>query len=142
MSKRIIYTPEQIREMECNQYTHSISPNRISFTLEFKKFFASQLDVPGMTTPKILRAAGYDPSYFSRATMDWLRKQIRAELASPEGLKPPRGLSREEKLKIFAEKDLSEQKTDASIKEIQERIVHLEHQINFLKKISDSVNRE
>lgn len=36
----------------------------------------------------------------------------------------------------FAAKDLAKQDTDASIKELQDRIVHLEQQITFLKKIS------
>ena len=39
----------------------------------------------------------------------------------------------------FEAKDLSTQKTDASIKELQERIVHLEKQVEFLKKISNIV---
>lgn len=43
MSKKIPFTEEQIRVLEQNPYTHSISPNHISFTLEFKQFFVDQI---------------------------------------------------------------------------------------------------
>ena len=39
MSKKIPFTEEQIHVLEQNPYTHSIGPNHISFTLEFKQFF-------------------------------------------------------------------------------------------------------
>ena len=48
----------------------------------------------------------------------------------------PRGLSGTERINQFAEKDLTRQRTKTSIKEMQERIVRLEYQIEFLKKIS------
>lgn len=48
------------------------------------------------------------------------------------------GLSTEQQLAAFEAKDLSTQKTDASIKELQERIVHLEKQVEFLKKFQIS----
>lgn len=137
----IMYTDEQITIIAQNPYTHSITKNHVSFTLEFKKFFAKQMNVPGMTTPKIFRLAGYDPDMFSQSSKDHLRIKIRKELASEEGLQPPKGLSREEKLAAFAEKDLSKQRTDTSIKELQDRVVYLEKQIEFLKKISALENR-
>ena len=43
MSKKIPFTEEQIHVFEQNPYTHSASPNHISFTLEFKQFFVDQI---------------------------------------------------------------------------------------------------
>ena len=40
MSKKVPFTEEQLRVLELNPYTYSVSSNRITFTLEFKKFCA------------------------------------------------------------------------------------------------------
>lgn len=135
--KKPTYFEEQINILAQNPYTHSITPYKITFTLEFKEFFMSQVHLPGMTTPKILKAAGYDPKMFSRSTMDKLRMRTLAESASPEGLQPPRGLSQTERTKVYAAKDLEHQRTSTSIKELQNKVVHLEQQVEFLKKISN-----
>ena len=124
MSKKVPFTEEQLRVLELNPYTYSVSSNRITFTLEFKK---------------VLKAAGYDPSWFAQGCKSSLRRRILEEADSEQGLRPPRGLSTEQQLAAFEAKDLSTQKTDASIKELQERIVHLEKQVEFLKKISNIV---
>ena len=136
MAKAIPFTAEQIQLLSQNPYTHSVTEKRISFTYEFKKFFVEQTKVPGMTTKKIFSAAGYNPDWFSKGCLDGIRHHILKEANSPEGLRLPRGLSSAEKTKQFAAKDLARQNTDQSIKELQERIVHLESQIEFLKKIS------
>ena len=93
------FTPEQIRSLEANRYTHHVTPNKIAFTVEFKEFFASQAALPGMTTKKILRAAGYDPDLFSRSGLDSIRQSILREAASKDGFKIPRGLSSTERIK-------------------------------------------
>ena len=138
--KERAYSDEQISILEQNPYTHSVTPYRLTFTLAFKEFFMSQVHKSGMTCPKILKAAGYDPKMFSRPFIDHLRKRILVEAASPEGLKPPRGLSQAEKIKAFAEKNLDSQRTATSIKELQSRVVHLEQQVEFLKKISNTLH--
>lgn len=142
MSRKIVFNDEQVNILAQNSYTHSVSNYRISFTLEFKKFFAEQMNVPGMTTSKIFTLAGYDASWFSRDSKDAFRKEIRKELNSGTGLKPPRGLSQKEKATLFAKKDLSKQSADASIKELQDKVVYLEQQLEFLKKISNLRNQK
>ena len=136
-TKKPTYTEEQIRILEQNPYTHNISPYKIAFTLEFKEFFVSRASLPDMTTPKIFKAAGYDPKMFTRAALDNIRQKILRESRSPEGLKPPRGLSQVERTAAYAKKDLDAQRTSTSVKELQSRVVHLEQQIEFLKKISN-----
>lgn len=136
MARKVPFTPEQIQALSQNPYTHAVSAARISFTLAFKEFFCEQSRIPGMTTKKIFLKAGYDPSWFSKSTLDAIRRTILKEASSPEGLKPPRGLSYAERSALFAKQDLSKQRTDATIRQLQERIVHLEQQIEFLKKIS------
>ena len=70
MARTKPFTPEQIQSLEANVYTHHVTPNRIVFTVAFKEFFAAQAAIPGMTTQKILKAAGYD---------------LDADLANPSG---------------------------------------------------------
>lgn len=136
MPKSTPFTQEQIAVLEQNIYTHHVTPDRIVFTVAFKEFFTEHAKIPKMTTKKILHAAGYDPAFFSDKSLDALRQRILKEAASPEGFKIPKGLSSAERTAQFAAKNLAKQNTDASIKELQERIVHLEQQIEFLKKIS------
>lgn len=141
MSRKNPFTDEQIQILSQNPYTHTVSPHRIAFTIEFKKFFVEQMNIPGMTTKKIFLAAGYDLNLFTKEALDGIRRTILSESRSPEGFKPGRGLSHAEKTAQFAAKDLSKQNTDSSIKELQDRIVHLEQQIEFLKKISHIRNQ-
>lgn len=136
MSRKKTFTPEQVEVLQQNPFTHRVSEMSITFTLEFKKFFFEQTRIPGMTSKKILEKAGYDFTMFSKASIDHLRRNILAEAASPRGFKPPRGLSSAERTAQFAAQDLSRQKTEVSIRQLQERIVHLEQQIEFLKKTS------
>ena len=135
--KKHIYTNEQMDILAQNPYTHSVTPHRLTFTLAFKEFFVDQVRNHGLSTPKALRAAGYDTTFFTRGTMDRLRQRIFAEADSPEGLKPPRGLSQAERTKAYAKKNIEAQKTSTTLKEMQQRIVHLEQQIEFLKKIQN-----
>ncbi|HIQ98108.1 MAG TPA: hypothetical protein IAB23_00245 [Candidatus Scybalocola faecavium] len=134
MSRTTPFTQEQIKILESNPYTHHVTSNNIVYTVAFKEFFFKQMSIPGMTTRKIMLAAGYDPSFFTRASLDALRKRIRKEASSPKGFSDPRGLSSQERIQQFAEKDLSKQRTDKSIQQMQQRIVHLEYQLEFLKK--------
>lgn len=136
MSKKITFTDEQVKILNNNPYTHYVSNYCIVFTFEFKQFFAEQMHLPGMTTSKIFSLAGYDVSMFSRGQLDRFRMKVRQELASETGLKPVRGMSPAERTAAFEAKDLSKQRTQTSIKELQERVVYLEQEIEFLKKIS------
>ena len=136
MAKKKPYTDEQVQILSQNPYTHSVTPNRLVFTVAFKEFFIKQTKISGMTTKKILLAAGYNPDFFEKGALDAIRYTIIKEANSPEGFRSPRGLSDTEKNALFASKDLSKQNTDVSMKELQNRIVHLEQQIAFLKKIS------
>lgn len=141
MARKTPFTEEQIQVLRQNPYTHSVTPARISFTLAFKQMFYEQTRVPGMTTKKILLKAGYNPDWFTRESLDQLRRHILQQAASPQGLRPPRGLSSAERTALFEKQDLSKQRTDTTIKQLQERIVHLEQQVEFLKKISHLRNQ-
>lgn len=126
------FTQEQIEILRQNPYTEWISEKRIHFTMEFKLFALKEIQ-NGLTSIKIFKKAGYDPAILNKQRMYSAIKNIKREAASPEGLKPPRGTKRAEQ---FAKEELSKKKNSTAIKELQERIVYLEQEIEFLKKIS------
>ena len=132
--KAYVYTDDQINEFRLNPYTYSVSHYQLVFTLEFKQFFYKQMQKPGMTTKKIMRAAGYDPSMFTKSKLDKVRRMVLQEARSETGFRPPRGASDAEKAAAFAAKDLSLQKTEVTLKEMQGRISMLEKELELLKK--------
>ena len=88
-----------------------------------------------MKSPEIFRRAGFDPEILGKPRMYAAVKSIKIEAASPEGLHEPRCMSKEERLAKFASDDYSKKQTRVAIRELQNKIVHLEQQIEFLKKI-------
>lgn len=61
-------------------------------------------------------------------------KTFKREAKSPEGLRESKGKSKEDRIAAFAKEDLSKKQTNAAIKELQDKIVHLEQMVEFLKK--------
>lgn len=129
------FTEEQIAKLRNNKYTYRVTPKRVVFTLEFKEYLIEQKIKHGLKIQDIFEAAGYDTSVLSAKRMRRYYQTIATEAASPEGLKTPKGLSTAEEQKIFEKKDLTKQQQKTAIKELQERVIHLEKQIEFLKKI-------
>lgn len=72
------FTPEQIRSLEANRYTHHVTPNKIAFTVEFKEFFASQAALGMTTSIKELR----DRIVYLEYQIEFLKKisQLRSDL--------------------------------------------------------------
>ena len=100
--------------------------------------FAVEQSLKGIKSPEIFRSAGFDPEMLGKPRMYAALKKFKKEAASPEGLREPRGKSREEKLAEFAKSDLSKKQTKTAIRELQEKVIHLEQQIEFLKKIQSA----
>lgn len=128
------FTPEQMEQLKQNKYVISVSPNKISYTLEFKQFALKEAAL-GVKSPEIFRKAGFDPAVLGKSRMYAALKTFKRQEASPEGLRPSRKKSREDCLAEFAKEDYSQKHTKVAIRELQNRIVHLEQQVEFLKKI-------
>ena len=86
--KNEIYTKEQNHAMEMKPYTHSVNSYQITFTLEFKEFFVDQIRNHRKKAPQILKAAGYDPSWFTKGCKSSLRRRILEEADSERGHSP------------------------------------------------------
>lgn len=128
------FTQEEMDILRQNPYVVSVSPTKITYSLAFKKFALEQARL-GLKSTQIFPKAGFDPEMLGHPRMIAALKTFKREEASPEGLREPRGKSREERLAAFAKEDFGKKHTKVAIRELQKKIVHLEQQIEFLKKI-------
>lgn len=128
------FTQEEMDIIRQNPYVVNVSPTRITYSLAFKKFALAQSQM-GVKSTRIFPMAGFDPEMLGHSRMIAALKAFKREASSPEGLREPRCKSKEERLAEFAKEDYSRKHTKVAIRELQKKIVHLEQQIEFLKKI-------
>lgn len=133
MAEKDVYSDAVVEILKDNPNVFSITNRKIVYTLEFKQKVISEAE-KGKRSTQIFSEAGLTPELVGRKRIYEALKHIKMQAESEQGLKKPRGKSREDLMKEFAEKDLSKQKTDESIKELQDRIAHLEQVVEFLKK--------
>lgn len=128
------FTQEEMNIIRQNPYVVNVSPTKITYSLAFKKFAVEQAQL-GLKSTQIFPKAGFDPEILGTPRMIAALKKFKREAASPEGLREPRGKSRDERLEAFAKEDFEKKHTKVAIRELQKKIVHLEQEIEFLKKI-------
>ena len=128
------FTPEEIEQLRQNKYVLSVTENKISYSLEFKQFVLKEAE-KGLKSPEIFAKAGFDPEMLGKPRMYAAMKGVKKQAKSPEGLRASSKKSRDERLAEFAQEDYSKKHTKVAIRELQKKIVHLEQQIEFLKKI-------
>ena len=128
------FTQDEIDIIAQNPYVISVCSTKITYSLAFKKFVIHQAQ-KGVKSPEIFRQAGFDPEMLGKPRIYAAVKSFKLEAASPEGLHEPRCKSKEQRLAEFAKEDFSKKHTKVAIRELQNKIVHLEQQIEFLKKI-------
>ena len=130
-----LFTEQEVEELRKNPYTLKVNEKSITYTYEFKQFFVEQRK-KNLTSTKIFRMAGYDVDVLGTSRVYCAAKAINREARSPEGLKAPRGRTRDEEIARLAKEDLTKKRTDAAIRTLQAEIVRLEAEVEFLKKIS------
>lgn len=132
--KSIPFTQDQINQLNQNPYTAYVTSNTIRFTLDFKIFALKEAQA-GATSVKIFMKAGYDPEILGKTRIYHVLKRIKKEAASPQGLQPPKGLTKEKEAEEFAKTELSKLKTSTAIDELQAKVIKLEEKIEFLSKL-------
>lgn len=119
------FTDEERAELLSNPYTFCVSDCKVVFTLAFKQFVLREIDKPGMTSARVFQKAGYRRELFSDVQRRYTVRAIRLEAASEKGLQEPKPARKNTPAKKHA---------STQIKELEERIMILEQQIDFLKK--------
>ena len=124
-----LFTPEQQKKLASNPYTLTVNDRQIRFTVEFKRYLLNELSNPKMRHFQVFRNAGYDPDVLGRNRIDAIIRRVRKEAASEKGLHETAATDK------LLKEDLSKKRTAAAIRYLQEEVIKLKQQIEFLKKI-------
>lgn len=128
MSKiRIPFTPQQKETLAANPFTLSVNDYQIRFTIEFKKYLLAEREKNGTPWKEVFQKAGYDPEILGTKRMEAIVRKIRDEAASEQGL-------RETASQKNKSKELEQKNAQKAIRELQKEVIHLQQQIEFLKK--------
>lgn len=133
---KLNFTQKQIDELKVMQYTAFVNESRLILTLEFKKKFMQEIQEKGATSLKIFQNAGYYPKYLTKQQVYNKAKRIKIEAASEQGLREsPSERHVKNSLIKFQEAEMDNKQTRIALRELQNRMVYLEQQIEFLKKV-------
>ena len=122
------YTQKQIKELKSNPYTLLIDDKRIFFTIEFKKVFWTKYQA-GMSPRAILKELNYNLDYFGQKQIDSIVQRVKKEALVGEFTE---GYSRNNRMKI---KEPPDDITPQNIKQMQNELLYLRQEVDFLKKV-------
>ena len=122
------YTQKQIKELKSNPYTLKVDDQRIFFTIEFKKAFWTKYQA-GMSPRVILKELNYNLDNFGQKQIDSIVQRIKKEALVGEFTE---GYSRYTRMKV---KEPSGDITPQNIKQMQNELLYLRQEVDFLKKV-------
>ena len=125
------YTPKQIKKLEANPYTLKVTKNKLYFTIKFKEDFWINYQA-GNAPRKILSDLGYDLEYFGQKQIDSLVQRIKKEALSGNGFREGENRERRIPMKATNREELS---SPQSIERMQNELLYLRQEVEFLKKI-------
>ena len=125
------YTPQQIKKLEANPYTLKVTKNKLYFTIKFKEDFWINYQA-GNAPRKILSDLGYDLEYFGQKQIDYIVQRIKKEALSGNGFRE--GENRERRIPVKAT-NREELSSPQSIERMQNELLYLRQEVEFLKKI-------
>ena len=125
------YTPKQIKKLEANPYTLKVTKNKLYFTIKFKEDFWINYQA-GNAPRKILSDLGYDLEYFGQKQIDSIVQRIKKEALSGNGFRE--GEKRERRIPVKAT-NREELSSPQSIERMQNELLYLRQEVEFLKKI-------
>ena len=130
MPTKRTFTTEQQELLRRNPYTIKVTASMIKFTLAFKEYFYKKT-LEGEFAEDIFFSCGYDPDLLGPTRIRRFRQNILEQANSPEGL-------REGSKKRRRYPDLGDYKNmppDEAMKHMQNEILYLHQELDFLKKI-------
>lgn len=125
------YTPKQIKKLEANPYTLKVTKNKLYFTIKFKEDFWINYQA-GNAPRKILSDLGYDLEYFGQKQIDSIVQRIKKEALSGNGFREGENRERRIPMKATNREELS---SPQSIERMQNGLLYLRQEVEFLKKI-------
>ena len=125
------YTPKQIKKLEANPYKFKVTKNKLYFTIKFKEDFWIRYQA-GNAPRKIMQELGYDLSLFTQKQIDNYVQRIKKEALSGNGFREGENRERRIPMKATNREELS---SPQSIERMQNELLYLRQEIEFLKKI-------
>lgn len=125
------FTEEQIKKLKKNPYTFKLTKNKLYFTAKFKEDFWISYQA-GNAPRKVMHDLGYDLSMFTQKQIDNYVQRIKREALSGEGFREGENRQRRIPQKATDEKELS---SSQSIERMQNELLYLRQEVEFLKKI-------
>ena len=122
------YTQKQIKELKSNPYTLQVDDKRIFFTIEFKKVFWTKYQA-GMSPRAIFKELNYNLDYFGQKQIDSIVQRVKKEALAGEFTE---GYARNNRIKL---KEPSDDITPQNIKQMQNELLYLRQEVDFLKKV-------
>lgn len=130
------YTQAQIKELKKNPYTFKVTKHKIFFTIKFKEAFWISYQA-GNSPRKIMKDLGYDLSMFTQRQIDNYARRIKDEALSPEGFREGENRDKRMLIKATNEEELC---SAQSINRMQNELLYLRQEVEFLKKIITADN--
>ena len=125
------YTSKQIKQLKTNPYTLNVTKNKLYFTAKFKEDFWVSYQA-GNAPRKILMDFGYDLSIFGQKQIDSIVQRVKKEALSGNGFREGENLERRVPIRATKEEELS---SPQSIERMQNELLYLRQEVEFLKKI-------
>ena len=129
------FTDEEIRQLKANPYTYWVTEGMISFTKEFKQEFWNRYQ-NGIKPRDIVKVLGYDPDILGETRISGIQGLIKKTVRSGKEFKdsPLAGMPAQRLTSIEYDP------TKETIIKMQNEILFLQQEIEFLKKISSIRN--
>ena len=134
MSIKKIFTPEEVEILKANPYSWKVYNDKITYTHEFKEAFW-ELSLQGYSGTEAFRKLGYDPKILGAERIHNTTKRIRKQGKSPEGLRKKPSQWMRVTRKRFKAADLEKMSHKEASKRMQQEIIYLQQQVEFLKKV-------
>ena len=125
------YTAKQIKQLEKNPYVFRVTKHKLYYTAKFKEDFWISYQA-GNSPRKILIDFGFDIDIFGQKQIDSLVQHIKKQVLSGNGFTEGENRQRRVPMKATSEDELS---SPQSIKRMQNELLYLRQEVEFLKKI-------
>ena len=125
------YTAKQIKQLEKNPYVFKVTKHKLYYTAKFKEDFWVSYQA-GNTPRKILTDFGFDINMFGQKQIDSLVQHVKKQALSGNGFTEGENRQRRVPREATSEEELS---SPQSIKRMQNELLYLRQEVEFLKKI-------
>ena len=125
------YTVKQIKQLERNPYVFKVTKHKLYYTAKFKEDFWISYQA-GNSPRKILIGFGFDIDIFGQKQIDSLVQHIKKQALSGNGFSEGENRQRRVPMKATSEEELS---SPQSIERMQNELLYLRQEVEFLKKI-------